>query len=296
MAGFKSGFIALVGRPNVGKSTLINSLVGQKVVITSDKPQTTRNRINAILTREDAQLIFVDTPGIHKPLDRMGNYLVDAAYQALEEVDLILFLVEATSLPGAGDKFVARKLEEVKTPSLLVLNKIDLVDKKQLPARIEAYQRLNCGELVPISAAQGTNLDALVEMIAGKLPEGPQYYPGDMVVDRMEQFVITELIREKILHLTREEVPHSVAVEIEEYKERDKQDKIYIRATIFVERDSQKGILIGKGGKMLKKIGLRARVDIERLLGTKIYLDLWVKVKKDWREKEEIFKKFGYKG
>lgn len=295
MEGYKSGFIALIGRPNVGKSTLINTLLGQKVVITSDKPQTTRNRINAILTREDAQLIFVDTPGIHKPLDQMGNYLVETAYQTLNEVDLILFMVEAISDPGPGDRFVARKLAEVKTPYLVILNKIDLMDRSLLAKRIEAYRELGGEEVIPISAARAENLDQLVNSIIERLPEGPQYYPGDMLTDKMEQFVITELIREKILHLTREEVPHSVAVEIEEFKEREEQETIYIRATIYIERDSQKGILIGKGGRMLKKIGLQAREDIENLLGTKIYLDLWVKVKKNWREREEVLKMLGYR-
>ncbi|AZR73148.1 GTPase Era [Anoxybacter fermentans] len=292
--GFRSGFITMIGRPNMGKSTLINALIGEKMVITSDKPQTTRNRIHCVLTRDDAQLVFIDTPGIHKPHDKMGEYLVKTAYESLNDVDVVLFLVDAKYPPGKGDQFILNQIQGIKTPILLVLNKIDLITPKELSERIKEYERFSGFPVIPISALKGQNLDTLVDAIVEYLPEGPMYYPADMITDQLEQFIVAEIIREKVLHLTRDEVPHSVAVEIEEMAERSN-DKMYIRATIYVERNSQKGILIGKNGRMLKKIGQLARKDIEGLLAVSTYLDLWVKVKKDWREREDELKRLGYR-
>ncbi len=291
--GFKSGFIAMIGRPNMGKSTLINALLGEKMVITSDKPQTTRNRIHCVLTRENAQLVFIDTPGIHKPNDKMGEYLVKTAYDSLEDVDVVLFLVDAKYPPGKGDQFILNQIKGIKTSFLIVLNKIDQISVKDLSKRIKEYEQFSGFPVIPISALENKNLDTLVDDIVEKLPEGPMYYPEDMITDQIEQFIVSEMIREKTLHLTRDEIPHAVAVEIEEMVERN--DKMYIRATIYVERNSQKGILIGKKGAMLKKIGQLAREDIEGILAFPVYLDLWVKVNKDWREREEILKRLGYK-
>lgn len=291
---YHSGFAAIIGRPNVGKSTLLNQLVGQKVAIMSDKPQTTRNKIRCVLTREDAQVVFIDTPGIHKPKHRLGEIMVESAIGALREVDIILFLVEATSPPGPGDRFIMETLRQVKTPVFLVINKVDLVSREQLFPLIAQYQEeMNFAEIIPLSALQGDNTSRLVELLVRALPEGPQYYPADMVTDHPERFVVSELIREKVLHLTTEEIPHSIAVDIEEMKEREK-GKVYILATIYVERESQKGILVGKGGAMTKKIGQLARSDIENLLGSKVFLELWVKVKKDWRNREGVLRSFGY--
>lgn len=291
---YHSGFAAIIGRPNVGKSTLLNHLVGQKVAIMSDKPQTTRNKIRCVLTREDAQVVFIDTPGIHKPKHRLGEIMVESAISALREVDIILFLVEATSPPGPGDRFIIENLKQVKTPVFLVINKVDLVAKEELFPLIARYQgEMNFAEIIPLSALQGDNTSRLVELLVKNLPEGPQYYPEDMVTDHPERFVVAELIREKVLHLTNEEIPHAIAVDIEEMKEREN-GKVYILATIYVERESQKGILVGKGGAMSKKIGQLARSDIENLLGSKVFLELWVKVKKDWRNREGVLRSFGY--
>ncbi|MDA8211215.1 MAG: GTPase Era [Clostridia bacterium] len=291
---YHSGFAAIIGRPNVGKSTLLNHLVGQKVAIMSDKPQTTRNKIRCVLTREDAQVVFIDTPGIHKPKHRLGEIMVESAISALREVDIILFLVEATSPPGPGDRFIIENLKQVKTPVYLVINKVDLVAKEELFPLIARYQgEMNFAEIIPLSALQGDNTSRLVELLVKNLPEGPQYYPEDMVTDHPERFVVAELIREKVLHLTNEEIPHAIAVDIEEMKEREN-GKVYILATIYVERESQKGILVGKGGAMSKKIGQLARSDIENLLGSKVFLELWVKVKKDWRNREGVLRSFGY--
>ncbi|MFZ3170888.1 MAG: GTPase Era [Carboxydocellales bacterium] len=291
---YRSGFAAIIGRPNVGKSTLLNQLIGQKVAIMSDKPQTTRNKIRCVLTREDAQVVFIDTPGIHKPQDRLGEIMMDSTTSALREVDIIILLVEATSPPGQGDRFIMRSLKEVKTPIYLVINKVDLVTKEQLFPLISQYQQeMNFTEIIPLSALKGDNTNRLVELLVKALPEGPQYYPEDMLTDHPERFVVAELIREKVLHLTTDEIPHSIAVEIEEMKEREN-GKVYIQATIFVERESQKGILVGKNGAMSKKIGQLARSDIENLLGSKVFLELWVKVKKDWRNREGVLRSFGY--
>lgn len=292
--GFRSGFITMIGRPNMGKSTLINALIGEKMVITSDKPQTTRNRIQCILNRDGAQIVFIDTPGIHKPHDKMGEYLVKTAYDSLEDVDLVLFLVDAKFSPGKGDTFILNQIRSLKTPIILVLNKIDKISHEILETRIQEYQDFAGFPVIPISALKSKNLDKLVDTMVGYLPEGPMYYPEDMITDQIEQFIIAEIIREKILHLTREEIPHAVAVRIEEMIERS-EDKMYIRAVINVERNSQKGIIIGKNGSMLKKVGQLARKDIEGLLAIPTYLDLWVKVREDWRERDIELRRLGYK-
>lgn len=292
---FRSGFISIIGRPNMGKSTLINALLGEKMVITSNKPQTTRNQIQCVLTRPDAQLVFIDTPGIHKPNDKMGEYLVQAAYTALNDVDVILFMVDAKFPPGKGDDFIFQQIKAVNTPVLVVLNKTDEIAAADIPVRVGEYVQFTGCPVIPISALQERNLEELVQRVIAMLPEGPLYYPEDMITDQIEQFIVAEMIREKIFHLTRDEVPHSVAVEIEEFVERPNDNKIYIRATIYVERDSQKGILIGKNGGMLKKIGQLARQDIEGLLAIPVFLELWVKVNKDWREREEVLRRLGYR-
>jgi len=296
--GFKSGFITVVGQPNVGKSTLVNKLIGEKINIISRKAQTTRNRIQCILTLDKAQMIFIDTPGIHRPKDKMGKYLNEIAYESLREIDLVLFMVDANYKPNDQDKKIATQLAHASSkPTLLVLNKVDTVSKNDLATRINDYQKLGeFTDIITISAQKGINLDDLTEIIVDYLPEGPKYYPDDMITDQIEQFIVSELIREKILKFTHQEVPHSVAVEVTRFKERSDKDIIEIGANIYVERKSQKGILIGKGGSMLKKIGKSARADIENLLSTQVFLDLWVKIKDDWRDKEDALKMLGYKG
>jgi len=293
-AEHKSGFVSVIGRPNVGKSTLINSLIGQKVVIMSDKPQTTRNKIMCVLTLDDAQILFIDTPGIHKPKHKLGEYMLKAAENTLREVDVIFFVVDATEDIGGGERYILELLSSIKTPVLLIVNKIDKIEKTKLLPIIQKYSALyDFAGVVPISAIEHTNLDHLVVEVKKYLEPGPQYYPEDMVTDQPERIVITELIREKVLHSTRDEVPHSIAVDIEEIVTRTN-DTLYIRAVIYVERESQKGIVIGAKGALLKEIGRLARIDIENLLGSKIFLDLWVKVKKDWRNKEGSIRGFGY--
>ncbi len=291
----KSGFVSIVGRPNVGKSTFLNTVVGQKVAIVSEKPQTTRNRIQGIYTCEKGQIIFIDTPGIHKPRHKLGEYMVRVAQSTARETDLILYMVSAKDGVEKGDEEVLDFLGHMKAPVFLVVNKIDLVDQGELARCIEAFQsRFQFVETWPICAVLGTNVHALIERILEYLPAGPYYYPPDQITDQPERFIVAELIREKALHFTREEVPHSLAVEVEEMKER-KGNTVYIRAVIFTERDSQKAIVIGKSGSMLKKIGEAARLDIENLLGLNVYLDLWVKVKKGWRNAEGYLRSFGYK-
>lgn len=290
----KSGFIAVIGRPNVGKSTLINSLIGQKIAIMSDKPQTTRNRILCILTRPEAQIVFLDTPGIHKPKHKLGEYMVKAAEGTLKEVDAIFFVVDATEKMGPGEYYILERLQATAKPVILVVNKLDLIEKEQVLPIISHYtDKYPFVGVVPISAKEETNLDALIEEVEKYLPEGPQYYPEDMVTDQPERLIVAELVREKALQLTRDEVPHAIAVDVDEMKTRDNGDT-YIRATIYVERDSQKGILIGAKGSMLKEIGRLARADIEMLLGTRVFLDLWVKVKKDWRDRDSVLRGFGF--
>lgn len=291
--GYKSGFVAIVGRPNVGKSTLLNRLVGQKVAIMSDKPQTTRHRIHSVITRPDAQIVLMDTPGIHKPKHKLGEYMVDVALNTLREVDVVLFLVEAER-PGPGDQYIIEQLRQIKTPIILVINKIDLVSRQDLLPLIEAYRTtLDYREIVPLSALAGENVATLPDLLVRYLPEGPKYYPDDMITDRPERFIMAELIREKVLHLTFQEVPHSVAVVVENV-ERRRDDLVAVDAVIYTERDSQKAILIGKGGQMLKKIGQLAREEMEALFGNKFFLQLWVKVKEDWRNRENIIRQFGY--
>lgn len=292
---YKSGFIAVIGRPNVGKSTLINKIIGQKIAITSDKPQTTRSRIQCILTQDDAQIIFLDTPGIHKPKFKLGEYMLKAAEGTLKEVDAIFFVVDATEKFGGGEKYILERLSATTKPVILVVNKVDLIEREKiLPIIAEYSARRNFAAVVPISATQGINVDALIDEAKNFLPEGVQYYPADMVTDQPERLIIAELIREKILHATQDEVPHSIAVDLEEFTPRDN-GTIFIRATIYVERDSQKKILIGKGGSMLKQVGAAARPEIEMLLGAKIFLDLWVKVKRDWRNSIGALQSFGLK-
>ncbi|MEF2094017.1 GTPase Era [Bacillus sp. CFBP9009] len=292
---YKSGFISIIGRPNVGKSTFLNRVIGQKIAIMSDKPQTTRNKVQGVLTQNDSQMIFIDTPGIHKPKHKLGDFMMKVATNTLKEVDLILFMINATEGYGRGDEFIIEKLQSVKTPVFLVVNKIDAMHPDDLLPIIEKYQQLYpFAAVVPISALEGNNVDTLLKQIKEHLPEGPQFYPADQVTDHPERFIISELVREKVLHLTREEIPHSVAVVIDSIKKMDNSDTINVMATIVVERDSQKGIVIGKQGKMLKEVGSRARVDIENLLGSKVFLELWVKVQKDWRNKASQLRDYGF--
>ncbi|KIL53439.1 GTPase Era [Jeotgalibacillus alimentarius] len=291
----KSGFISIVGRPNVGKSTFLNRVIGQKIAIMSDKPQTTRNKIQGVLTTNDSQMIFIDTPGIHKPKHKLGDFMIKMATNTFREVDLILFMVNVDEGFGRGDEYIMELLKDVKTPVFLVLNKIDTVHPDELLPVIDQYRsKFEFTETVPISALEGNNVEVLLDQIKGYLPEGPQYYPADQVTDHPERFIISELIREKALHMTREEIPHSIAVSIEQIKKEKGREVIDIMATIVVERDSQKGIVIGKRGAMLKEIGQRAREDIENLLGSKVYLELWVKVQKDWRNKANSLRDFGF--
>jgi GTP-binding protein Era len=293
--GYKSGFAGIVGRPNVGKSTLLNNLMHRKMAIISEKPQTTRNKIRCVLTRDDAQIIFVDTPGFHKPKNALGERLNKAVRETFSEVDTIIFMLDGTQTIGKGDLFIAGELERLDTPVITVLNKIDKLNGNQVEAQITVAEKLGeFEEVIPVSAKSGENMHALIEAIVGLLPEGPKYYPDDMVTDRPVSFIVAELIREKALQLTREEVPHSVAVLVEEMEKREDKDLIDIYAVIYVERDSQKGIVIGKGGRMLKEIGTRARQEIEPLLGDKVFLKLQVKVEKDWAKRPQMIKRLGY--
>jgi GTP-binding protein Era len=292
---YKSGFVSIIGRPNVGKSTLLNQVVGQKVAIMSDKPQTTRNKIHGVYTTDTSQIVFLDTPGIHKPQSKLGDYMMKVAESTFREVDAILFLVDVVDGIGGGDRYIIDQLKNVKTPVILVLNKIDQVHPETLLPVIEKYSKLyDFAEIIPISARNGNNVTTLLEQTTKYLSEGPQYYPADQITDHPEQFVCAELIREKILHLTREEIPHSIAVAIEDMKV-EPNGVVHISAIIFVERDSQKGIIIGKKGELLKEIGKRARHDIESLLGSKTFLELWVKVQKDWRNHERVLRELGFR-
>ena len=292
---FKSGFVAIVGRPNVGKSTFMNYVLGQKIAIMSDKAQTTRNKIQGVYTKDDAQIVFLDTPGIRKPKHELGEFMVKSAYSALKEVDAVLFMVNVSEKRGPGDDFIIEKLKGIKTPIFLVLNKIDLVTPEVLLERVESYKdALDFAGVFPISVLQGNNVNELMEALINALPEGPQYYPADQITDHPEYFVVSELIREKILQLTQEEIPHSVAVTVDKMQ-KDEFDKVHVYANIIVERKSQKGIIIGKGGRLLKEIGTRARRDIQQLLGNKVYLELWVKVEKDWRKRKSNLQEYGYR-
>lgn len=292
---FKSGFISIIGRPNVGKSTLLNQIVGQKVAIMSDTPQTTRNKIQGVITTDSAQMVFIDTPGIHKPKHRLNDFMLKSAYSTFNEVDIILFMVNAEEKRGAGDNFIMERLSKIKTPKFLVINKIDRISPATLMEIITDYTSdQEFDEVVPISAKDGNNIQELLKTIQTYLPEGPQYYPADQITDHPEYFVVAEFIREKVLQLTRDEVPHSVAVVVESMQ-RNEDNKVHVHATIIVDRSSQKGIIIGKGGKMLKEIGSRARRDIEAMLGDKIFLELWVKVQRDWRDKQSNLQDYGYR-
>lgn len=292
---YKSGFVTLIGRPNVGKSTLMNQIIGQKIAITSDKPQTTRNRIKTVYTCEDGQIIFVDTPGIHKAKNKLGEYMVTVAERTLNEVDVILWLVEPSTFIGAGERHIAEQLTRVKTPIILVINKIDTVKKEEILTFIGAYKDIcNFAEIVPVSALNGENKENLMKAIFNYLPEGPQFYDEDTITDQPERQIVAELIREKALRLLDEEIPHGIAVSIESMKERKKGNIVDIDATIVCERDSHKGIVIGKQGAMLKKIGTLARQEIENLLDMRVNLQLWVKVKKDWRDSDFLLKNYGY--
>jgi len=295
--GYKSGFISIIGRPNVGKSTFLNRVIGQKIAIMSDKPQTTRNKVQGVLTTDDSQMIFIDTPGIHKPKHKLGDFMLKVSKNTLREVDVIMFMVNAEQKIGKGDEFILEMLAGNPTPVFLVINKIDAIHPDELIGIIESYkERYDFAEIVPISALQGNNVENLLVTLGKYLPEGPQYYPADQVTDHPERFIISELIREKVLHLTREEIPHSIAVVIDKIRrDEENEDKIHVAATIIVERDSQKGIVIGKRGALLKEVGTRARKDIEMLLGSKVYLELWVKVQKDWRNKSTHLRDFGFR-
>ena len=291
---YKSGFVTLIGRPNVGKSTLMNYLIGQKIAITSNKPQTTRNRIQTVLTTEEGQIIFVDTPGIHKAKNKLGEYMVNVAERTLNEVDAVLWLVEPTTFIGAGEMHIADQLKKVTTPVILVINKVDSVKKEEVLASIAAYQDIyDFAAIVPVSARSGENTKELLKVVYQYLPYGPQFYDEDTITDQPERQIVAELIREKALHCLNEEIPHGIAVVIDSMKKKGK--VMHIDATIICERDSHKGIIIGKQGSMLKKIGSTARYEIEKMLDMQANLKLWVKVKKDWRDSDFLVKNFGYR-
>lgn len=292
---YKSGFIALIGRPNVGKSTLLNYIVGQKVAIMSNVAQTTRNKIQGIYTSKDAQIIFIDTPGIHKPATKLGDFMERSTLSALDEVDAIVYVVSATEKRGPGDNFIIERLKQVQQPIYLVVNKIDQVHPNDLPGIVDQYKgALPFKGIIPVSALQGNNVNELINELVAGLPNGPQYYPADQISDHPERFVIAEMIREKVFMLTRDEVPHSVAVDVTSIQREDA-EHVHISANIVVERPGQKGIIIGKKGQMLKKIGTLARQDIERLLGDRVFLQLWVKVVPKWRDKSAMLKDYGYR-
>ncbi len=290
---YKAGFATLIGRPNVGKSTLMNKLIGQKIAITSNKPQTTRNRIQTVYTSEEGQIVFLDTPGIHKAKNKLGNYMVGVAERTLSEVDVILWLVEPTNYIGAGEQHIIEQLKKTKTPVILVINKVDKVKKEEILEYIDTYRKqLDFAEIVPVSALKGDNCETLISCIMKYLPYGPAFYDEDTITDQPMRQIVAELIREKALRCLDEEIPHGVAVSIDSMKYR--KNICDIDATIICERDTHKGIIIGKGGSMLKKIGSTARPDIEDLLEMQVNLQLWVKVKKDWRDSDFLLKNFGY--
>lgn len=296
MNQFKSGFVTLIGRPNVGKSTLMNRLIGQKIAITSNKPQTTRNRIQTVYTCEEGQIIFLDTPGIHRAKNKLGEYMVTVAERTLREVDVILWLVEPTTFIGAGERHIAEQLRGTDTPVILVINKIDTVEKSEILKFIDAYKDIvDFQEIVPVSALKGENTQELIKVMFDYLEEGPCYYDEDTITDQPERQIVAEMVREKALRNLNDEIPHGIAVVIERMQERKKGDIIDIDATIICERDSHKGIIIGKQGAMLKKIGTQARRDMENLLDCRVNLKLWVKVKKEWRDSDFLMKNFGYR-
>ena len=293
---YKSGFVTLIGRTNVGKSTLMNHIIGQKIAITSNKPQTTRNRIQTVYTSENGQIIFLDTPGIHKSKNKLGKYMVNVAERTLNEVDVILWLVEPSVYIGEGDQYILDKLKTTKTPVILVINKVDIVLKEELLAIIDTFKDIyEFAEIIPVSALKGDNIDNLIESIFKYLPEGPMYYDADTITDQPERQIVSELIREKALRSLGQEVPHGIAVTIESMKERKGKNIMDIDATIVCERESHKGIIIGKNGSKLKQIGMLAREEIENLLDIKVNLQLWVRVKKDWRDSDFLLKNYGYR-
>lgn len=295
MAKFKSGFVTIIGRPNVGKSTLMNHLIGQKIAITSSKAQTTRNRIQTVYTGQEGQVVFLDTPGINKAKNKLGEYMLNVAENTLKEVDVILWLVEPTTFIGAGERYILEKLERVHTPVILVVNKTDLVKEEEILKAINTYKEVyDFAEIVPVSALRNRNTDELMSVIFQYLEEGPRYYDEDTITDQPERAIVAEMIREKALRSLDKEVPHGIAVVIDRMKDRQDGRIVDIDATIICERDSHKGIIIGKQGAMLKKIGTQARMDMEKLLDTKVNLKLWVKVKKDWRDSEFLLKNYGY--
>ncbi|MCR1897864.1 GTPase Era [Irregularibacter muris] len=292
---YRSGFVSIIGRPNVGKSTLLNQIMGEKLVIISNKPQTTRNAIRCIYTQPDYQMIFIDTPGMHKPKNKLGQYMVEAAKQTLNEVDVILFLVDESMYIGTGDQYVFDVLKEVNTPVILVINKMDLLTKDQLLEKINLYKEIEqIEDIIPISARNSENIQNLIHLISKKMPQGPQYFPEDMIIDQPERMIVAELVREKALQLLQQEVPHGIATEVISMQERDGKNLLDIDVNIYCERNTHKGIIIGKQGKMLREIGTRSRRDIENLLGSKVNLQLWVKVRPDWRNKLRELKDLGY--
>ena len=292
---FKSGFVAIIGRPNVGKSTLMNHLIGQKIAITSKKPQTTRNKIQTVYTCEEGQIIFLDTPGIHKAKNKLGEYMVNVAEHTLKEVDVVLWLVEPTTYIGAGEKHIAEQLQKTSLPVILVINKVDTVKKEDILQVIDNYRKLyDFAEIIPASALRGQNTKDIVNSLFKYMPYGPMFYDEDTVTDQPQRQIVAEIIREKALHALDEEIPHGIAVTIEKMRERKGQHIVDIEATIICERDSHKGIIIGKQGSMLKKIGSNARFEIEKMLEERVNLKIWVKVKKDWRDSDTLMKNFGY--
>lgn len=290
-----SGFVAVIGKPNVGKSTLINAWLGQKIAIVSEKPQTTRHRIRGILTRPSAQIIFVDTPGIHQPRHKLGEFMVETATKVIPDADVVLFIVDVSEMPTAEDEQIAQLIEEHgQAPVILALNKADLLPPENVQPHCDAYFKLvKSDEWMMISATRGDNRDELLDMVVARLPQGPRYYPPDQLTDQTMRFIVAELIREQVLRFVHQEVPHAVAVAVEEWEQR-REDLTYIGATVFVEKGSQKGIIIGRGGRMLKRIGRAAREEIERLVGNRVYLELWVKVREKWRRDEQELRRLGY--
>lgn len=293
---YKSGFVSIVGRPNVGKSTLLNKIIGEKISIISDKPQTTRNKIQLVFTEEDFQIVFLDTPGIQMPKNKLGEYMLDVSKSALEEVDVITFMVDESIEIGNLDKYIIEELKTISTPIVLLINKIDMLDDEQVSVLIKKFEDMGMfRNIIPISALNESNVEEYIQAIKRLLPEGPKYFPDDMITDQPERFIISEIIREKALENLDEEVPHGIFVNIDGVKSRENKDLIDVYANIYCEKESHKGIVIGKNGKMLKQIGKSSREDIEKLLGSKVNLQLWVKVEKNWRERENKLKYFGYK-
>lgn len=294
--GYKSGFVTIIGRPNVGKSTITNDILGEKIAIMSNKPQTTRNKINAIYNSKESQIIFIDTPGIHKPKNKLGEIMVDSAIETFSEVDVIVFVVDDSDQIGPGDRYILEALREVNTPVLLVINKIDIISPDNYKKLYEMYKEYDFIEdIIGVSATENKNVDVLIKKIEGLLSEGPMYYPDDMITDQPEKVIVSEIIREKILNYIDDEIPHGVVVEIDRMKKRNGRDIIDISATIVCEKKSHKGIIIGKNGRKLKGIGKTSREDIERLLGSKVFLELWVKVREGWRDDSALLKNFGFR-